>query len=448
MRRAVELAPQSPQTWNNLSNVLRESGALDDAIAAYQQSLSLAPPHIPTLNNLATALHESGRLFEAIDRLREAIAIDPAHAAVHSNLLYLLHFDPRLDAAAIRREHEIWNRRHARSPRSTERFANARSPDRLLRIGYVSSHFGAHVIGRFIAPLLRNHDASQFQVTCYSPGEQLFERIRNDRVDILVDLDMHLAGGSPLLFARKPAPIQVTYLGYCAGAGLEAIDYRLSDPYLDPIEWDANYIEKTVRLPATYWCYEPPVEIEIAPLKHDGITFGCLNNFAKALPSALPAWGEILRRVPNSRLILAAPSPSTERLAIGILAVDPARVTFVRFQAIADYLRLYNAIDVALDPFPYAGGTTTCDALYMGVPIVTLAGQTSVGRGGVSILSNLGLPELIAQTPDQYIEIAARVPRVPNLRDRMKASPLMDADRFTRDVESAYRQMWRDWCAS
>jgi protein O-GlcNAc transferase len=448
LRRAVELAPQSPQAWNNYANILRQTGALDEAIAAYQRILSLSPNHVPTMNNLATALHDSGHLFEAIDLLRQAILVDPTHVDLNSNLLYILHFDPRLYPQSIRHMHQVWNERHARSLRSVEPFANDKSPDRILRIGYVSAHFGAHVIGRFMTPLLREHDSTQFAVTCYPPVEDLPQRMRIDRIDIAVDLDMHLAGGKPQLFARKLAPIQVTYLGYVAGAGNEAIDYRFSDPYLDPPGWDERYIEKTIRLPATYWCYEPPVRVDIRKTDRDGVTFGCLNNFAKAMPQALPVWGEILRRVPDSKLMIAAPSDSAAGLAIKVLGVDPSRVVFARFQAIEKYFALYNNIDVALDPFPYAGGTTTCDALYMGVPVVTLAGKTSVSRGGVSILSNLGLPELIAQTPDQYIEIAASVPRVPNLRDRMKESPLMDAKRFARDVESAYRQMWRDWCAT
>jgi len=189
------------------------------------------------------------------------------------------------------------------------------------------------------------------------------------------------------------------------------------------------------------------VKVDVAGVDRDGVTFGCLNNFAKAMPLALPVWGEILRRVPKSRLMIAAPSDSAAGLAISVLGVDPSRVIFARFQAMEKYFALYNSIDVALDPFPYAGGTTTCDALYMGVPVVTLAGKTSVGRGGVSILSNLGLPQLIAQTPEQYIEIAAGIPRIPDLRQRMKASPLMDARCFARDVEAAYRQMWVEFCA-
>ena len=442
LHRAIELAPTSAQVWNNLGNAFRVGGALDDAVAAYQQSLALSPRHVPSLSNLATALHESGRLYDAIDRLREAIEIDPTHVGVHSNLLYHLHFDPRMDAHDIRREHQIWNERHAKNLRRAAPFANERSPDRMLRIAYVSSHFRNHVIGRFIAPLIRNHDVSRFDVRCYSPADEIPE------IDIAVDLDMHLAGGQPLIFARGLAPVQVTYLGYVAGDGVDGIDYRFSDPYLDSIGWEPNYIEKTVRLPCTYWCYEPPADVEGALVKHDTVTFGCLNNFAKTMPAALPVWGEILRRVPASRLIISSPSRSTDQLAIDQLRVDPARLTFVRFQKIEDYLKVYNKIDVALDPFPYAGGTTTCDAVYMGVPVVTLAGKTSVGRGGVSILSNLGLQQLIAETPERYIEIATSVPRVSDLRGRMVASRLMDAERFARDFESALRQMWRDWCAS
>jgi protein O-GlcNAc transferase len=266
-----------------------------------------------------------------------------------------------------------------------------------------------------------------------------------------------------LIFARRPAPVQVTYLGYCASTGLETMDYRLSDPHLDPPDSDlSHYTERTIRLPETYWCYAPadltPEPSLSPPVEETGhITFGCLNNFAKVSPAS-DLWAEILQNVPGSRLIVHS-HPGTHlktvRERFADKNVSPDRLEFMGRQAHREYLATYGRIDIALDPFPWGGGITTCDALWMGVPVVSLIGRTAVGRGGASILSNIGLPELIARTPQEYIEIAISLatdlPRLAELRrtlrSRMQASPLMDAPRFARNVEAAYQQMWRNWCA-
>ena len=265
-----------------------------------------------------------------------------------------------------------------------------------------------------------------------------------------------------LAFARKPAPVQVTYLAYAGTTGLDAIDCRLSDPHLDPPgEDESDYSEKTVRLPQTYWCYPPPAEApDVGPLparRADHITFGCLNNYAKVTSQTLQAWCALLRRVPNSTLIVHSQLGSHRRNAheqLSAAGIDPARISFVHMSPFAQYLRQYDRIDIALDPFPYPGGTTTCDALWMGVPVITLAGQTAVSRGGKSILTNLGLTDMIATSVEQYVDIAAQLatdmPRLESLRQslrtRMRSSPLMYAPQFARDVESAFRRMWCTWC--
>ena len=237
--------------------------------------------------------------------------------------------------------------------------------------------------------------------------EQVADTIRQDRIDILVDLTMHMANNRLLVFARKPAPVQVTYLAYCGTTGLGTMDYRLTDPYLDPPGQDERfYCEQSVRLPETYWCYRPPIEtppVNALPALEAGhVSFGCLNNFCKVTPPALAAWSRLLQAVPGSRLLLHAHAGSHRDRVRGFLAeqgISAERLAFVDFLPTAEYFGVYQRIDVALDPFPYGGGTTTCDALWMGVPVVSLAGQTAVGRGGVSILSNLGLPELVACDP-------------------------------------------------
>jgi predicted O-linked N-acetylglucosamine transferase (SPINDLY family) len=287
--------------------------------------------------------------------------------------------------------------------------------------------------------------------------DELAAQIRADRIDILVDLSLHMAGNRLLVFARRPAPVQATYLGYCGTTGLDAIDFRLTDPHLDPPQDDAHYAEKSIHLPSTYWCYEPAIDdLQLGPSPVEAAghaTFGCLNNFTKVSDGALAAWAQVLRAVPQSRLLLHAHEGSHRhrvREAMTQRNVDPQRVEFTAFVPLNQFYALHERIDVALDPFPYAGGTTTCDALWMGAPVVTLHGHTAVGRGGVSILSNVGLPELIAATTDDYVRIAADLAadrsRLGELRaairPMMRRSPLMDAPAFARDVEDAYRQMW------
>ena len=292
--------------------------------------------------------------------------------------------------------------------------------------------------------------------------EELAAAVHQDRIDMLVDLTMHMAHNRMLVFARKPAPVQVTYLAYCGTTGLDTIDYRLTDPYLDPPGADEQfYSEQSIRLPETYWCYRPAVDSPpvgpLPALAAGRLTFGCLNNFCKVTEPTLAAWCRLLRVLPDSRLLLHAARGSHRDRVRAILAeqgVSSDRLVFVDGVPILEYLRLYEQIDVALDPFPYGGGSTTCDALWMGVPVVSLAGKTAVGRSGLSILSNIGLPELIASDVDQYVriaaELAADLPRLAalraTLRERMQKSPLMDAPRFARNVEAAYREMWRRWC--
>ncbi len=288
--------------------------------------------------------------------------------------------------------------------------------------------------------------------------------IRRDGIDILVDLSLHMAHNRLLVFARKPAPLQATWLGYCASTGLETIDYRLSDPYLDPPETDLSvYSEQTLRLPETWWCYGcagPTPEPSPPPSDRAGyVTFGCLNNFAKVSPGSLDLWAEILNAVPRSRMIIHSYPGShldgvRQRFAASGVSAD--RLEFVAKLPWTQYVQTYGRIDIALDPFPYGGGITTCDALWMGVPVVSLAGQTAVGRGGKSILSNLGLPELVARRPKQYVQTAVTLAQSParlaelrrTMRHRMLTSPLMNARRFARNVENAYRQMWKQWCLS
>ena len=403
-------------------------------------ALSLKPDFAEALGNLANALASTGLAAEALDCCNRAVDLKPHDLTIRSHKLCSIHMHPAFDAEAILRQSRIWNDYAIRQRKHPfERHDNSPEPGRKLRLGYVSPDFRGHVVGYNILPLLRAHDRKEFEIYCYAcrpdtdavtdeirslsngwrslvgVGDHRAERwIREDRIDILVDLALHSAGNRLPLFARKPAPIQVAYLGYCSTTGLEAIDYRLSDPFLDPPGSDLScYSEETIRLLHSYWCYEPmkstPAVTALPALGRGYVTFGCLNNFAKVSEGALDLWMSILREVPGSRLLLQAPLGRArlrvvERFAAGGIAKE--RLEFVLKQAWEAYLKSLSGMDLALDPFPYGGGITSCDALWMGVPVVSLSGRTAVGRGGRSILSNIGLPELVAETPEQYIEIA------------------------------------------
>ncbi|HEY8747808.1 MAG TPA: tetratricopeptide repeat protein [Tepidisphaeraceae bacterium] len=496
-RRAVVLAPGHPGFWTNQGNLFREMGKLDEAIGAHRQALQLRPDSVAAINNLAVVLHDSGLVEEAIGLYRRGVDKHPNEPMVHSNLLYAMHFDPRYDSSEILREHRVWAQRHA-DPllAGIPPHPNSADPERPLRIGYVSAYLQDHVVGRFMLPLLQAHDRARFPAFCYADesgirdamtqklmaasdawrgirgasDDQVAEWVRQDQIDILVDLGMHMSGSRLGVFARKPAPVQVTYLAYCSTTGVKAIDYRLTDPYLDPQptplatsgESSEPYSEKSIWLPETYWCYQPPEgagEPGPVPVLTTGvITFASLNSFSKVTVGALKIWARILNAVPRSRLLLHAREGAHRQRVTELFAregISEPRINFVGFVPLGRYFDLYRISDIALDPFPYAGGTTTCDAIWTGVPVITLAGNTAVGRGGVSILTNIGATELIASNLDEYVQIAANLandlPRLielrQSLRTRMMQSPLTDEPRFARQLEHAYRGIWNDWCA-
>jgi protein O-GlcNAc transferase len=489
LRQAIAIHPASAFYYGSLGNVLEDLGQLDEAISALRTAIQLKPDLAEAHNNLGNLLRNAGRVDEAVESFRQAIRLRPDKTSSHSNLLAVLHYHPDYDAAMIQAEHARWNQRHA-EPLKTQikPHNNDRDPGRRLKVGYVSADFCRHPVGLFMVPLLAHHDRGCVEVFCYSgvrapdeitvklrqsahvwrdaaelSDEQLAAQIRDDRIDILVDLSLHTAGNRLLVFARKPAPVQVTWLGYPGTTGLTAMDYRLTDPQLDPPGENEWYSEKSVRLPRTFWCYEPiqpTLQVNSLPAAEAGhVTFGSLNNFAKVTSAALDLWAGILSAVGRSRLAIHSP-PGAHRAGLierfRRLGIDPSRLEFLARTSLLDYLQQYHRIDVALDPFPCGGGTTTCDALWMGVPTVTLRGRTAVGRMGVSILSNVGLHDWIAETPEQYVSIAVRMAGDltklaelrSELRKKMERSPLMNAKLFAADMEGAYRQMWKTWCST
>jgi predicted O-linked N-acetylglucosamine transferase (SPINDLY family) len=487
--QAIAVQPDYAEAYCNLGVAMAGKGQPDDAIAAYRQAIALQPDYPEAYCNLGGALKDEGQLDEAIIAYRQALAMKPDYFDAHGNLVFVMICHPGFDASAIAEEHRRWNQLHAEPLRSfIEPHGNDRSPSRRLRIGYVSPDFRAHAVGYNILPLLTHHKPQEFEIFCYAgvarpdvlterfracashwrstvgfTDEQLVATIREDRIDILVDLSLHTANNRLRVFARKPAPVQVTFAGYPGITGLTAIDYRLSDPYLDPPGMDESiYSEHTVRLPRSWWCYDPfdcnDIPVSSLPALSNGfVTFGCLNNFCKVSDSVLRLWAGALRAVPDSRLLLMAPEGGHRQHILDLLEqedIASERIGFVTEQPRRKYLELYHRIDLGLDTLPYNGHTTSLDSLWMGVPVVTLVGQTVVGRAGLCQLMNLGHPELIAQTSEEFVRIAAElagdIPRLmqlrSTLRERMEQSPLMDAAGFAHDIEAAYRTMWRTWC--
>lgn len=489
-QRALTLQPELADAHHNIGLVLKEQDFLDEALMCYQQALALQPRFAIAHNNLGNALKDAGRLDEALASFRRAVELAPTFIEAHSNLVYSLAFQPGVDAETLRAELDLWARHHAAPlARSIRPHANERTPNRRLRIGYVSPNFNDHCQAFFMVPLLAAHDPTAYEIHLYasvrSPDalterlrrnvdawhdvlplsdKQLAEKIRADEIDILVDLTMHMAQHRLLTFACKPAPVQISWLAYPGSTGLKAIDYRLTDPFLDPPERsDSCYAETSIRLPHTFWCYDPltsqPPVNTLPAFTCGHVTFGCLNNFCKVNDAVLGLWARVLQAVQDSRLLLLCPEGNhiqRTRAWLKAEGITPDRIEFLGRRPRAQYLELYHRIDVCLDTFPYNGHTTSLDSYWMGVPVITLVGTTIVGRAGWSQLSNLGLTELATHTPDEFVRVATQLandlPRLAGLRatlrERMQQSPLMDAPLFARAFEAACRRGWENWCAS
>ncbi len=488
--RAIE-AGNFPLTYTQLGNVLVHLGCLHDAVAMHRRAIELDPNFAQAHSNLGLTLQALGRCDEAIEKHRDALRINPSLHAVHSLLLYAMHLTTTHSPQEICDEHREWARRHTANLPVRTSHPNDRSPDRKLRIGYVSPELMDQPVGRFLLPLIENLDRSQFEVVCFSAASrfdltseklskhasawhsitnlndaQLDELIRTERIDILVDLASHTINNRLLAFARKPAPLQVTCIGYPDTTGLGAIDYRLVDAISDPPGMtDAFCTEKLVRLPRCFLCFSPPDAPPVAPLPaltNKFITFGSFNYFAKVSPEIIRIWARVLDAVPSSRLLIksryhlndADRADAMQRMASH--GLSERRVTILpRESNQQSHLSAYSQIDIALDTFPYNGTTTTCESLWMGVPVITLAGETHVSRVGASLLSACGLAIHAATTEDEYIQLAANlaadVSRLAHLRNSMREtlqnSDLMNGRAYADAVGNAYREMWREYCS-
>jgi protein O-GlcNAc transferase len=487
LQSALKFNPDYPEAYYNLGVVYKDIGQLNAAMEAFGAALRLRPDYPEAQNNLGNALKDQGQLNDAIAAYRTALRLKPDYFAAYSNLLYSLYYHPGYDAGAIHKEHIQWNQRQTELLKKIfGPHTNNRDPERRLKIGYVSPDFCGHAESYFVVPLLESHDHRQFEIHCYADvrrpdritdrirlsvnvwhdvlgksNADLAQQIREDQIDILVDLTMHMAHNRLLVFARKPAPIQVTWLAYPGTTGLETIDYRISDAFMDPPDnATSHYSEETIRLPDCWCCFDPLSDLASRPPRQDGpICFGSLNNPCKLNEPILRLWGRALLATPGSQIMILAPSMDQRnriRLLYEQMDIDTARLIFVERTPRPEYLRSYDRIDIGLDPLPYNGITTTLDALWMGVPMVSLAGSTAAGRAGLGILSTLGLPELATHNPEQFVQTAsalavdlAKLTELrKTLRQRMQASPLMDAKRFAQNIELAYRDMWRKLCSS
>ncbi len=470
---------------------LLDLGRFTEAAVRFERGLALAPEQAEAHNNLGKAYQELGRMAEAVAHYRQALTLRPAYAEAHSNLLMTLAYLPDCSSRDLFAEHQVYGRRQARRVLP---HANPRVPERPLRVGYVSGDFRHHVVGFFMEPVLAAHDRGRVRVFCYSDtlrpdavtarlktladdwretggsgDETVAARIQADGIDILVDLAGHSAFNRLPVFARKPAPVQVSWLGYPGSTGLEAVDYRLVDPVSDPEgAADRWASEARVRLRDGFLCYRPPQGSEEipqgpAPMDANGYpTFGSFNNLNKLTPPVAALWAALLHRVPKARLVLKGRQLADAAVARAVRAtfaghgVTGDRLDLLGWTAGSQaHLATYRRVDIALDPFPYNGTATTCEALWMGVPVVTMEGDRHAARMGASLLARVALEVLVAADAGTYLEIAASLAADPqrvawlraDLRRRMAASPLCNAPDLARRIEAAYRIMWQRWCA-
>jgi protein O-GlcNAc transferase len=491
LRQAISINPTSANVQSNLGFILMDLQRPDEAILAFKLAQSIDPLNMSSYTGLGTALNRSGKPAEAEAAFRHAIAIDPNYPAVQSNLLALLNFSPE------GRKDEILALAHAFDARfclphrdKWPVHMNNRDPERRLRIGYVSPDFRQHAVAFFLEPILARHDKSRVEVFCYSgvtvPDEYttrfcsmadhwrstlgqsddaVAQTICEDQIDILVDLAGHTQGNRLLVFARKPAPIQLSYLGYPGTTGLSAMDYRIVDRYVAADEMVQSFnTERLLCLSDSLWCYRPtqdmPAPSQLPALSAGFVTFGSFNNFNKIDQSSIELWIELLRAMPSSRLILVTvPEGEVRHRVLRQFidgGVDGHRLEFRGKMSHTDFHRKFQEVDISLDPINVNGATTTCESLWMGVPVISLVGRHFLTRAGFSILSAAGVTEFAASSRADYIRIAvdlaADLPRLAAVRSSLRAvlaaSPLTDEVRFTDGLENLYRNAWRQWCAT
>ena len=491
-KQVVASEPEYPNAYQFLGVTLSRLGEYEEAIDYYHKAIELDPksaiPHISLGNALQAQADIDGTILE----FRQALALQPDHSMAHSNLLLAMNYLHDVPQATLFKEAlQFASQQAPDAARDSSSFGNSRNTDRILKIGYVSADFRSHSVAHFTRKLIGAHDRSRFEVFCYAnvqnpdaitqsfqaqtdhwlsivsmENDEIADRIEADEIDILIDLSGHTADNRLLVFARRAAPIQVNWLGYPNTTGIKQMDYRLTDAVADPEgDADAWHSEKLVRLPNGFLCYqtaENHPEVSPPPCIDKGhVTFGSFNNLAKTTPEVIRVWSKILTRSPDSRLLIKSHSLADEKTRTPLLqkfqehGIVPERLELIgSIKGRDSHLAAYSRVDIGLDPFPYNGTTTTFEAIWMGVPIISLRGDRHAGRVGASILHHAGLPELIAESEDEYVEravaLAADKQKISDYRQRLRPqlneSALMDTAGFTRSLEDAYRAMWNSWC--
>ena len=492
-QKALAARPDYPEAYNSMGLLLQRIGYLEESKEALEKALELKPDFPEAYNNLGNVYKDQGRLDKALECFREAVRLNPDLHVPNSNVLMTMHYDVNSRPEDIEAAHRAWGERIAtRYPVQDHDWSNDRNPDRPLRVGLVSPDFFKHAVAYFLKDIVEALDPGLFKLYFYAGNAHedemterlknsaacwrrtvsmsdaaLAEQVRKDRIDILVDVSGHTAENRLLMFARKPAPIQVTWLGYPNSSGLGAIDYRLTDAVADPPGSPDWHSEQLYCLPEGFLCFGEPADsppVAAPPSVENGfITFGSFNNNAKITPRVTELWAELLERVPDSRLLIkndALRSPGARAAWLEQFkahGIGEERLQLVlRKDHYVDHLALYNQVDIALDVFPYNGTTTTCEAMWMGVPVVVLRGNRHVSRVGASLLTRVGLEDLIAEDEAAYVEkavsLAADQERLvqlhQELRGRMQGCALGDGARFARTLEHAFREMWQNWLSS
>ena len=488
LERAVQLKPDYAQALSNLGGLLRDVGDLDAAIVYLSKAVDLQPENINSASNLATALRDVGRLEDSLALYDAALQASRVEMPTNeSNRLLAYNYSAAIDDEGLCRQHLEWARKWDSLTRFTHVARPARGNAEKIRVGYVSADFHQHSVAFFLEGILKNHDRGRFQIYGYSNNRlsdevtlrlrslcdswvDLFElddsaaaqRIVSDEIDVLVDLTGHTARNRLGVFARKPAPVQVTYLGYGTTTGLTEMDYRITDAIADPPDVPWHGSEQLVRLPSGFQGYLPSTQLpDPGPppsLSSGGVTFASFNILPKQGPAVLRHWASILRELPGSRLIL-----KTRQLASGLArqyvldlfaeqGLSAERLLLLsHVESFREHIELYKQVDIGLDPFPYNGATTTCEALTMGVPVITLRGDRHVGRVGASILRHVGLDDLVADDLDEYrrlaLGLASNAERLQNIRSSMRttmmSSSLTDTATLTRELEDAFADKLR-----
>ena len=489
-RTASQLAPAAAAPADALVGLLMANGEYDEAEDRCRASLAHVGESAVRRHTLAKALFEQGYVDAAIAELDAVVAAGTSTPEMHSDLLRAMNYSDAFGPAATFDAHAAWGKRYADPlTAAAPPLTNPRDPDRRLRVGYVSPYFRKHAVTFFLESVIEHHDYAAYDVVLYADVQQpddysqrlqahgarwrsivgtsdeaLAELARSDGVDILVDLSGHTGGNRLLAFARRAAPVQVTWNGYPNTTGMRAMDYRISDSLADPPgESDALHSERVVRLGEVFMSWKPPSDAPASqrrPPTSDALTFGSFNACYKLTPTTIALWARVLHAVAESSLVFfAVPAGRAEarlRSGFGEHGIDAQRLQFRRRMSHEDFLEAHGEIDVALDPYPYHGTTTTCFSLWMGVPVLALAGPTTASRIGASLLPAAGFPHLVAATPEEFVSIAAGLARDPaalatfrkNARERMLVAPLTDGAACARALEQAFRSMWRAWCVA